>query len=124
MFRPGANYAILHLPLFLAFPQASDDEVVSETEDETQGELLQMPNLMPSSDDLFNELERYVAVIKESRVKDLEDCQRIESLIVRYKVTRNDEKKKAAAALNNQLMKAEASLGDARDVILAVVSLA
>ena len=97
---------------------------MSETEDETQGQLLQMPNLMPSSDDLFQELERYVAVIKESRVKDLEDCERIQSLIVRYKATRNDEKKKAAAALNSQLMKAEASLDDARDIIHAVVSLA
>ncbi len=79
------------------------NEVISETEDETQGALLHMPNLKPSSDELLAELEQYVAIIKESRARDLEESERIETLILRYKAVRNEEKKKATAALSSQL---------------------
>ena len=105
-------------------PSCGSNEVISETEDETQGAVLHMPNLKPSSDELLAELEQYVAVIKESRVKDLEDCERIESIILRYKAVRNDEKNKATAALNSQLTRVEASLDTAREIIHAVVTLA
>ena len=109
----------------LAAPPACDsNEIISETDDETQGPLLHMPNLKPSSDELFAELEHYVAIIKESRAKDLEECEQIETLILRYKAVRNDEKKKATNALNNQLTRVESSLNTAREIIRAVVALA
>ena len=109
----------------LAAPPACDsNEIISKTDDKTQGPLLHMPNLKPSSDELFAELEHYVAIIKESRAKDLEDCERIESIILRYKAVRNDEKNKATAALNSQLTRVEASLDTAREIIHAVVTLA
>ena len=109
---------------FEGSPQVSDNEVISETEDETQGPLLHMPNLKPSADELLGELERYVAVIKKSRAKDLEDCECVESILLRYKVTRSEEMQKAATTLNGQLTKAEASLDSAREMIHAVISIA
>lgn len=109
-------------PYVVASPQSSENEIVSETEDETQAPLLRMPK--PTSDDLFLELEHHVALIKESRTKDLEDCERVESVLLRYKAARDDEKKKAVASMNGQLTKAEASLDIAREIIHAAVSLA
>ncbi len=81
-----------------------------------------MPNLKPSSDDLFSELERYVALIKQSRAKDLEECEQIESILLRYKAARNEDQRKAATALNGHLSRVEASLDNARNVIRTVRS--
>ena len=90
-----------------------DCEIVSETEDETQPPLLVMPTL--TADDLFDKVEKYVADLKQSRAKDLDNCQQLESALLKYKAARIEEKAVATQAISGKL-------DEVRTIIQAVMT--
>lgn len=96
----------------------AENEVVSETEDETQGPKLTMPKPR-TSEELLEDIEGLVNGLKTSRAKDQQDCEKLQHILSRYKEACACDKKKVQA-VGAQLRKAEESLDAARSIISTV----
>ena len=101
----------------------SPSEVISETEDETQGpELtLPLPTVTATSAQLLEEMEGDIAALKASRSKDRDLCEKLERNLIRYKNALEDDQKKTQGACE-EMGRARASLGVAQAILSRVAA--
>lgn len=105
-------------------PVNDDAEVVSETEDETQGPEMTMPAAMipaATSAELLEEMEEYILALRGSRAKDLSNCDKLQDNLARYKTSLVADKEKAQGVCK-EMEKAQASLDNVRAILYKVVT--
>lgn len=102
------------------------EEIISETEDETQGPEMTLPKVPTApikSEDILQEIERLVFCLKDSRAKDQVDCDHLQSSLMLYKKARILEQE-STQEMSSMLDKSEASLEKARSIISSISQVA
>ncbi len=100
---------------------AAESEVISETEDKTQGPKLTIPKVHTPAE-LFEEIKGLVNGLKVSRAKDGRDCEKLQYILSRYKEACDHCEKHKVEIVADKLRKAEELLDVMRGIITAVVN--
>ncbi len=100
---------------------AAESEVISETEDKTQGPELTIPKVRTPAE-LFEEIEGLVNGLKVSRAKDWRDCEKLQYILSHYKEACDHREKHKVEIVADKLRKAEKLLNVMRSIITAVVN--
>lgn len=98
-------------------------EVISETEDETQGPEMTLPTAHPlvrTSSEILEEMELSIATLKGSRAKDQANLEHLQDNLARYKESLINDKEKTLSTCK-EMGKAQESLEVARAILTKVV---